>query len=54
VTKPSPIIWRLAATAAALSFSLEFSRVVRRIFVSLGVLIAADGISMLFMAVIIR
>ncbi len=42
------------ATAAVLSFGLRSSRVVRRIFVSLGVLIAVDGVTLLLMAVIVR
>jgi hypothetical protein len=42
------------ATAAALSFGIRTVRVVRRIFVALGVLIAADGISLLLTAVIVR
>lgn len=42
------------ATAAVLSFGINSPRVVRRIFVSLGVLIAVDGITMLLMAVIVR
>jgi hypothetical protein len=42
------------ATAAVLSFGVSFRRVVRRIFASLGVLIAVDGITLLLMAVIIR
>jgi len=42
------------ATAAVLSAGINSKRVVRRIFVSLGVLIAADGIGLLLMAVIVR
>jgi hypothetical protein len=42
------------ATAAVLSFGLKSPRVVRRIFVSLGVLIAVDGVTLLLMAVIIH
>jgi hypothetical protein len=42
------------ATAAVLSFGLKSPRVVRRIFVSLGVLIGVDGITILLMAVIVR
>ena len=41
-------------TASVLAFGLASKRVVRRIFVSLGVLIAADGVTLLLMAVIIR
>jgi hypothetical protein len=42
------------ATAAVLSFGIRAARVVRRIFVSLGVLIAVDGVSLLLLAVIVR
>jgi hypothetical protein len=42
------------ATAAVLSVGISSKRVVRRIFVSLGVLIAADGVGLLLMAVIVR
>ena len=42
------------ATAAVLSAGINAKRVVRRIFVSLGVLIAADGVGLLLMAVIVR
>jgi hypothetical protein len=42
------------ATAAVLSAGINSKRVVRRIFVALGVLVAADGISLLLMAVIVR
>lgn len=42
------------ATAAVLSCGLTFPRLVRRIFVSLGVLIAVDGVALLLFAVIIR
>jgi hypothetical protein len=42
------------ATAAVLSFGIKSPRVVRRIFVSLGVLIAIDGATLLLMAVIIH
>ncbi|HEY4382679.1 MAG TPA: hypothetical protein VGN01_20210 [Acidobacteriaceae bacterium] len=42
------------ASAAVLSFGIKAARVVRRIFVSLGVLIAVDGVLLLLMAVIIR
>lgn len=41
-------------TAAVLSAGINSKRVVRRIFVALGVLIAADGIGLLLMAVIVR
>ncbi len=41
-------------TAAVLSFGIQSPRVVRRIFISLGVLIAVDGVSLLLIAVIIR
>jgi hypothetical protein len=41
-------------TAAVLSFGIRSPRVVRRIFVSLGVLIAVDGVTLLLMAVIVR
>ncbi len=41
-------------TAAVLSFGLTYPRVVRRIFVSLGILIAVDGVTLLLMAVIVR
>jgi hypothetical protein len=37
-----------------LALGLKFPRVVRRIFVSLGVLIAIDGITLLLMAVIVH
>ena len=51
----SAIGWLLQfAAAAVLSFGLRFPRVVRRIFVSLGVLIAVDGVTLLLMAVIIH
>jgi hypothetical protein len=47
--------WALQfASAAVLSLGQRSPRVVRRIFVSLGVLVAADGITLLLMAVIIR
>ena len=42
------------ASAAVLSFGLSSPRVVRRIFVSLGVLIAVDGVTLLLTAVIVR
>jgi hypothetical protein len=42
------------ATAAVLSFGIKSPRVVRRIFISLGILIAIDGVTLLLMAVIIR
>lgn len=42
------------ATAAVLSAGINSKRVVRRIFVALGVLVATDGISLLLMAVIVR
>jgi hypothetical protein len=42
------------ATAAVLSAGIKSSRVVRRIFVSLGVLIAVDGVTLLLTAVIVR
>jgi hypothetical protein len=42
------------ATAAVFSFGLKSPRLVRRIFVSLGVLIAVDGVTLLLMAVIVR
>jgi hypothetical protein len=42
------------ATTAVLSFGIQSPRVVRRIFVSLGILIAVDGVTMLLMAVIVR
>jgi hypothetical protein len=41
-------------TAAVLSFGLKSPRVVRRIFVSLGILIAVDGVTLLLMAVIVH
>jgi hypothetical protein len=41
-------------TAAVLSFGIKSPRVVRRIFVSLGVLVAVDGITLLLTAVIVR
>ena len=51
----SAVGWILQfATAAVLSFGIRSSRVVRRIFVALGVLIAADGIALLLMAIIVR
>jgi hypothetical protein len=40
------------ATATVLSFGLKSPRFVRRIFVSLGILIAADGITLLLVAII--
>jgi hypothetical protein len=42
------------ATAIVLSFGLKSPRVVRRIFVSLGLLIGVDGVTLLLMAVIFR
>ena len=42
------------AAAAVLSFGLNSPRVVRRIFVSLGLLIAVDGVTLLLMAVIVH
>ena len=42
------------ASAAVLSFGLKSPRVVRRIFVSLGVLIAVDGVTLLLTAVIVH
>ena len=42
------------ATAAVLSFGIKSTRIVRRTFVSLGLLIAVDGVTLLLMAVIIR
>jgi hypothetical protein len=42
------------ATAAVLSFGIPSTRVVRRIFISLGVVIAIDGVTLLLTAVIIR
>ena len=41
-------------TAIAACAGLTSSRMVRRIFQSLGILIAADGITLLLMAIIIR
>ena len=41
-------------TAAVLSFGITSPRVVRRIFISLGVLIGIDGVALLLMAVIVR
>jgi hypothetical protein len=41
-------------TAIVLSGGIDSQRAVRRIFVSLGILIAADGILMLLLAVIVR
>ena len=47
--------WILQMGAAAvLSAGIESTRVVRRIFVSLGILIGANGVLMLLMAVIVR
>jgi hypothetical protein len=47
--------WLLQFVAAAvLSFGLKSQRMVRRIFNSLGIVIAADGTALLLMAVIIR
>jgi hypothetical protein len=47
--------WLLQVVAAALlALGIEAPRVVRRIFVSLEVLIAADGLMLLVMALIIR
>jgi hypothetical protein len=40
-------------TAAVLAFGIQSPRVVRRIFVSLGVLIAIDGVTLLLMALIL-
>ena len=42
------------ATAGVLAFCTELKRVVRRIFVGLGVLIAADGILLLLITAFIR
>jgi hypothetical protein len=42
------------ATAAVLSAGVESPRVARRIFISLGVLIAIDGVTLLLVAVIVR
>jgi len=42
------------ATAAVLSFGLKSPRMVRRIFNSLGIVIAADGTALLLVAVIMR
>jgi len=42
------------AAAAVLSAGIKSPRIVRRIFLALGILIAIDGITMLLMAVIIR
>ena len=42
------------ATATALSFGLNSPRVVRRIFFSLGILIAVDGVALLLVAVIVH
>jgi hypothetical protein len=42
------------AAPLVLALGLKFPRVVRRIFVSLGVLIAIDGITLLLMAVIVH
>jgi hypothetical protein len=42
------------ATAVALALGIGSRRVVRRIFVSLGVLIAADGVALLLVAVIVH
>ena len=41
-------------TGAVLSGGIESTRVVRRIFISLGILIGADGVLMLLMAVVVR
>jgi hypothetical protein len=50
----SAVGWILQfATAAVLSFGLKSPRIVRRIFVSLGILIAIDGIALLLTVVII-
>jgi hypothetical protein len=47
--------WGLqAATALMYSASLFGGRTARRVFVSLGVLIAADGVVLLLIAVMIR
>ena len=42
------------ATASVLSFGIKSPRVVRRIFVSLGILIAVDGVTLFLTAVIVR
>jgi hypothetical protein len=42
------------ATAAVLSFGLKSPRIVRRIFVSLGILIGVDGVALLLFAVLVR
>jgi hypothetical protein len=42
------------ATTIVLSFGIRSPRAVRRVFISLGVLIAVDGVSLLLMAVIIH
>jgi hypothetical protein len=42
------------ATAAVLFFGLKSPRIVRRIFVSLGVVIAVDSATLLLVAVIVR
>jgi hypothetical protein len=47
--------WSLQfATAAVLSQGIQSERVVRRIFASLGVLIATDGVVLLLIAVIVH
>jgi hypothetical protein len=43
-----------AATAVVLGSGIEARRVVRKIFITLGVLIAADGIALLLVAVIVH
>ena len=41
-------------TAAVLSFGLKSPRLIRRIFVSLGVVIGIDGVALLLFAIIVR
>lgn len=42
------------ATAVVLALGLKSSRVARRIFVALGILIGVDGVALLLLAVILR
>ena len=41
-------------SAAVLAFGIKSPRAVRRVFISLGVIIAIDGVTLLLLAVIIR
>ena len=43
-----------AAAVVVFAMSVRADRVVRRVFVALGILIAADGVALLLVAVIVR